>query len=83
LSAAHLAPQLAESLLREYLSSPAKSDDAPAFKVHLQLGDLLAERGDSAGAHLEYATALALAPNYAPAQKAMQGSQGKKRYHDE
>jgi tetratricopeptide (TPR) repeat protein len=74
LSAAHLSPQLAESLLREYLSSPAKSDDAPAFKVHLQLGDLLAQRGDLAGAHREYAAALALAPNYAPAHKAMQGS---------
>jgi|ERR1700733_542959 tetratricopeptide (TPR) repeat protein len=83
LSSAHLSPQLAESLLREYLSSPAKSDGAPAFKVHLQLGDLLAERGDSAGAHREYAAALALAPNYAPAQKAVQGSQGKKRYHEE
>jgi tetratricopeptide (TPR) repeat protein len=73
LSAAHLSPQLAESLLREYLSSPAKSDDAPAFKVRLQLGDLLAQRGDLAGAHREYAAALALAPNYAPAHKAMQG----------
>jgi tetratricopeptide (TPR) repeat protein len=83
LSAAHLSPELAESLLRVYLSSPAKSDDAPAFKVHLQLGDLLAERGDSAGARREYTAALALAPNYAPAQKAMQGSQGKKRYHEE
>jgi tetratricopeptide (TPR) repeat protein len=75
LSAAHLSPELAESLLREYLSSPAKSDDAPAFKVLLQLGDLLAQRGDIAGAHREYAAALALAPNYAPAaHKAMQGS---------
>ena len=74
LSAAHLSPQLAESLLREYLASPAKSDDAPAFQVHLQLGRLLAQRGDSAGAHREYAAALALAPNYAPAQKALQGS---------
>ena len=74
LSAAHLSPQLAEDLLREYLSSPAKSDDAPAFKVHLQLGDLLAQRGDAAGAQREYAAALALAPNYAPAHKAAQGS---------
>jgi tetratricopeptide (TPR) repeat protein len=74
LAGAHLSPELAESLLREYLSSPAKSDDAPAFKVHLQLGDLLAQRGDPAGAHREYAAALALAPNYAPAHKAMQGS---------
>jgi tetratricopeptide (TPR) repeat protein len=74
LSAAHLSPQLAESLLREYLSSPAKSDAAPAFKVHLQLGNLLAKRGDSTGAQREYAAALALAPNYAPARKAVTGS---------
>jgi tetratricopeptide (TPR) repeat protein len=78
LTAAHLSPELAEALLREYLTSPAKTDDAPAFKVHLQLGDLLAQRGDSAGAHREYATALALAPNYAPAHKAAQGIAGEK-----
>jgi tetratricopeptide (TPR) repeat protein len=65
---------LVERLLREYLSSPAKSDGAPAFKVHVQLGDLLLKRGDSAGAHREYAAALALASNYAPARKAMQGA---------
>ena len=66
-------PELAERCLRDYLSSSAKSDDAPAFKVHVQLGDLLLHRGDVAGAHREYAAALALASNYAPAIKAMQG----------
>lgn len=74
LTDAHLSPDLAENLLRTYLSSSAKTDDAPAFKVHVQLGDLLAQHGDPAGAHREYAAALALAPNYAPARKAMQGS---------
>ena len=74
LTDAHSSPKLAETLLRAYLSSSAKTDDAPAFKVHVQLGELLAQRGDSAGAHSEYAAALALAPNYAPARKAMQGS---------
>jgi tetratricopeptide (TPR) repeat protein len=74
LTDAHSSPQLAETLLRAYLSSSAKTDDAPAFKVRVQLGELLAQRGDSAGAHNEYAAALALAPNYAPARKAMQGS---------
>ena len=74
LTDAHLSPGLAENLLRTYLSSSAKTDDAPAFKVHVQLGDLLAQHGDPAGAHREYAAALALAPNYAPALKAMQGS---------
>ncbi len=74
LTAAHRSPELAETLLRNYLASSAKTDDAPAFKVHVQLGDLLAQRGDSVAAHREYAAALALASNYAPARKAMLGS---------
>jgi tetratricopeptide (TPR) repeat protein len=74
LTDAHRSPELAETLLRTYLSSSAKTDDAPAFKVHVQLGDLLAHQGDPAAAHREYAAALALASNYVPARKAMQGS---------
>lgn len=74
LTEARSSPQLAEDLLRTYLTSPAKSDDAPAFKVHLQLGNLLAQTGDPDGAHREYAAAVALASNYAPARKALQGS---------
>jgi tetratricopeptide (TPR) repeat protein len=77
LTAAHRSPELAETFLRTYLASPAKTDDAPAFKVHVQLGDLLAHRGDIAGAYREYAAAVALAANYAPARKAMQDSKGK------
>lgn len=74
LTAMKLSPQFAESLLRQYLSSSAKSEDAPAFKVRLQLGELLAHQGDAAGAHREYAAAASLASNYVPARKAMQGS---------
>jgi tetratricopeptide (TPR) repeat protein len=74
LTDANRSPELAETLLRAYLSSAAKTDDAPAFKVHIQLGDLLAHQGDPAAAHREYAAALALASNYVPARKAMQGS---------
>lgn len=74
LTSAQRSPSLAESVLRAYLSSPSKSDAAPAFKVHVQLGNLLAGRGDTAGARREYAAALALASNYAPARKALQGS---------
>jgi tetratricopeptide (TPR) repeat protein len=74
LTDAHRSPELAEALLRSYLTSSAKTDDAPAFKVHVQLGDLLAHQGDPVGAHREYAAALALASNYAPARKAMLGS---------
>lgn len=73
LIAMNRSPQLAEALLREYLSSPAKSDDAPAFKVRIELGDLLAHQGDSASAQKEYAAAIALASNYAPARKSLQG----------
>jgi len=73
LTAAHRSPKLAESALREYLTSSARSDSAPAFKVHVQLGDLLARRGDHAGARREYAAALALASHYEPARKDLQG----------
>lgn len=64
---------VAERLLREYLASPAKTDDAPAFKVHQQLGKLLELHGDASGARREYVAASALASNYAPARKAAQG----------
>ena len=74
LSDAHRSPELAEHLLMDYLNSPAKTDEAPAFKVHLQLGQLLAHRGDASGAHSHFAAALALASSYPPALKAVQGS---------
>jgi tetratricopeptide (TPR) repeat protein len=74
LTDAHCSPELAETLLRVYLSSSGKTDEAPAFKVHVQLGDLLAHQGDPAAAQREYAAALALASNYAPARKAIKGS---------
>ncbi len=64
LTAAHRSPDLAERCLRDYLAGRAKSDGAPAFKVHLQLSQLLAARGDSADANKEAATAAALAPAF-------------------
>lgn len=73
LTALNRSPDVAERVLREYLASPAKSEDAPAFKVHVQLGDLLLKRGDTSGARKEYEAALAMASNYAPARKAIQG----------
>ncbi len=68
LTLAGRSPQLAVRALREYLSSPAKSDAAPAFKVHLQLGDLLTRSGDRAAAGREYAAAASLAPAFASAR---------------
>jgi len=70
----HRRPDLAEKALREYLASPAKTDDAPAFKVHLQLGDILKKRGDAVDAQSEYAAAFALASNFPPARKAAEGA---------
>ncbi|QNI35353.1 tetratricopeptide repeat protein [Edaphobacter albus] len=70
----HRRPEFTEKLLREYLASPSKTDAAPAFKVHLQLGDLLKQHGDTAGARREYAAAVALASNFGPARKAVQGA---------
>ena len=70
----HRSPELAEHLLMDYLNSPAKTDEAPAFKIHLRLGELLAQRGDTAGAQSHFAAAFALASSYPPARKAVQGS---------
>lgn len=73
LTALHRSPDLAERYVRDYLASSSMSDEAPAFKVRLQLGDLLQRRGDTAGAKREYATAAGLAPNFAAARKSSQG----------
>jgi hypothetical protein len=72
LTSAHREPEFAERLLREYLTSPGKTDEAPAFKVYLQLGDLLVHDGNATAAHAEYAAAVALASTYSPALKALQ-----------
>jgi tetratricopeptide (TPR) repeat protein len=74
LTAAHRGPDLAERCLRDYLDSRAKSDAAPAFKVHLQLSRLLAARGDTAAAHKEMETAAGLAPEFARGARFAKGS---------
>ena len=73
LTKANRAPDLAERCLRDYLASRAKSDAAPAFKVHLQLSRLLAARGDAAGADREVAAAAALAPAFTRSSRTGQG----------
>lgn len=59
--------QLAAQMLRDYIASSQKSEDAPAFRVHVELGKLLAKQGDQAGAKREFQAALALAHDYKPA----------------
>jgi len=59
--------QLAAQMLRDYIASSQKSEDAPAFRVHVELGKLLAKQGDKEGAKREFQAALALAHDYKPA----------------
>jgi tetratricopeptide (TPR) repeat protein len=73
LTKANRAPDLAERCLRDYLASRAKSDAAPAFKVHLQLSRLLAARGDKPSADREVAAAAALAPAFTRNARTNQG----------
>jgi tetratricopeptide (TPR) repeat protein len=73
LTKAQRAPDLAERCLRDYLASRAKSDAAPAFKVHLQLSRLLAARGDKPSADREVAAAAALAPAFTRSSRTSQG----------
>jgi tetratricopeptide (TPR) repeat protein len=73
LTKAQRAPDLAERCLRDYLASHAKSDAAPAFKVHLQLSRLLAARGDKPSADREVAAATALAPAFTRNARTSQG----------
>lgn len=70
LIAANRARDLAVNLMRQYLQSPARTDAAPAFRVHVLLGDALARAGDGRGAAAEYAAARGLASGYKPAQRA-------------
>ena len=62
----------ATQLLRRYLASKSKVEEAPAFKAHYLLGSVLEKQGDKQGAVSEYTAALALAHGYPPAQEALQ-----------
>lgn len=61
-------PTLAATLLDEYLTNAAKTEDAPAFVAHLRLARLKQQLGDAAAAARERSAALALASQYKPAQ---------------
>jgi tetratricopeptide (TPR) repeat protein len=62
-------PQIAIRLLREYLASPDKSEDEPAFSVQLLLANLLNEQGDADGAAREIQDATAIASVYHPTRQ--------------
>jgi hypothetical protein len=54
----------ARQLLEEYLASPNRSEDAPAFGVQVQLGKLLTKLGDTQSAQQQFAAAQELAKDY-------------------
>ncbi|MGD0098418.1 MAG: tetratricopeptide repeat protein [Terracidiphilus sp.] len=57
----------AAKMLEEYLASPDKTEEAPAFAAHTWLARLEEKLGDAAAASRERAAALALAHDYKPA----------------
>ncbi len=62
----------AVDVLRRYLAHGQQSDQAPAFRVHTLLGELLLKQGDPGSARKEFQQALALAADYAPARKGLE-----------
>ncbi len=64
----------ARQLLEEYLSSPNKAEDAPAFQMQVQLGKLLSQLGDASGAQQEFSAAVELAKDYQAGSKAVTNS---------
>jgi len=61
---------LAAQLLRRYLKDKG-NEQAPIFKAHYLLGNVLEKQGDKSNAASEYRAALALAKEFAPAQEAL------------
>ena len=60
----------ATQLLRRYLSS-ATVEQAPPFKAHYLLGNILEKQGDKQGAAKEYQIALAMAKDFGHAREAL------------
>ena len=74
LARANRESDLAIKLFEEYVASPNKTEEAPAFEALTRLARLRQKTGDTAGAQRDQAAALALAHDYKPAQEALQES---------
>ncbi len=59
---------LAERLLRKYLASSSPVEQAPVFKAHALLGEVLEKQGNRQAAAEEYRAALALAHDFGRAR---------------
>jgi tetratricopeptide (TPR) repeat protein len=60
-------PALAAKMLNSYLSSSAKTEEAPAFVAYTKLAYIDSQLGNSASAERDRAAAMALAHEYKPA----------------
>src|SRR5437588_2669955 len=58
-------------LLRRYIALPNTVEEAPVFKAHTLLGELLQKQGDRPGAAEEYRAALAMAHTFRQAQEGL------------
>ncbi len=61
----------AAQFIRKYLAGGQTTEEAPAFKAHYVLGEILEKQGDKAGAAAEYRAALQLAKDYTEAKEAL------------
>lgn len=59
-------PELAIKMLEDYLKSPSKTEEGPAYQAHIWLARLKAQMGDTAGSQHEQAAAEALAGAFLP-----------------
>jgi tetratricopeptide (TPR) repeat protein len=62
---------LAIRLVRRYIALPNTVEEAPVFKAHVLLGELLEKQGDRPAAAEEYRAALAMAHTYRQAQEGL------------
>ena len=62
-------PTLAAKMFTNYLTSPAKTEEAPAFVAYVKLARIDSQLGNTAAAHKDRAAALALAREYKPASE--------------
>jgi tetratricopeptide (TPR) repeat protein len=62
---------MAIRFVRRYLALPNTVEEAPVFKAHNLLGELLEKQGDRPAAAEEYRAALALAHTFRPAQEGL------------
>ncbi len=62
---------MAIRLLRRYIASSNTVEEAPVFKAHCMLGELLEKQGDRTAAAEEYRAALSLAHTYRQAQEGL------------